>query len=106
MGHQAPGVEPVKGSSRSDAPAPLTGVAEARLSNAEVENGGSDLFSRTDVARLSDGVCGVGKYVVLENGTRGRVVAPSRGEGWWLVRLESKGRPLRQMHERGLHVRS
>lgn len=68
------------------------------------------LFPASAVARLSAGVCGVGVYVETESGVRGRIVAPVRSKGgmvvWWLVRLESKGRPLREIAEPLLRVRS
>lgn len=72
----------------------------------EADNGGGELFSATDVARLSDGACGVGKYVVVPGGTRGRIVGQSSTEGWWLVRVESRGGPLREYRGDVLQIRS
>lgn len=65
------------------------------------------LFSAAAVARLSEGVCGVGVYVEAPGGVRGRIVAPdpSRG-GWWLVKTDSRGLPVISVDGSRLAVRS
>ena len=65
------------------------------------------LFSASVVAQLSDGVCGLGKFVRTPSGKVGRIVAPAVVQGsngrWWLVKV---GRVVVQFSEAVLDARS